>query len=138
MNSFYEPYYLTIWALAASGLLLIVQLLVADLVAIRSGHRAGTPIAVDFDRFLFRSARAHANTNESIAAFALLAIAGMLSSASPIGLGALAWLYVAARVGHMLAYYANRKIPRSVAFGVSLFALVGMFTSTGVAWISAA
>lgn len=76
--------------------------------------------------FHFRAARAHANTNESVAAFIALAVAGILASASPIGLNSLAWLYVACRMAHMLSYYANQKLARSAAFGVSLVVLVGM------------
>jgi uncharacterized MAPEG superfamily protein len=130
----YQP---TLWAMGVAGLLLLVQLIVADLVAIRSGHRAGTPVPVDFRSFLFRAARAHANTNESIAAFALLAAAGILSAASPLWLNGLAWAYVACRVGHMASYYANRKAARSTAFGLSLLALLGMFAVSAAAWFAA-
>ena len=70
----YSP---TIVAVGLAGGLLLLQLIVADLSAIRAGHKAGTPIPVDFSRFHFRAARAHTNTNESLAGFGLLAIAGV-------------------------------------------------------------
>ncbi|WP_342116674.1 MAPEG family protein [Pseudoduganella sp. OTU4001] len=125
----------TLWAMGSAGALLLLQLIVADLVAIRSGHRAGTPIPPDFNKFLFRAARAHANTNESIAAFTLFAIAGILSGASPAWLNALAWAYLACRLAHMASYYANKKAARSTAFGISLLVLLGMFAANLIAWM---
>jgi len=87
-----NDYRLTIWVMGIAGFLLLWQLVIADLTAIRHKHKAGYPIPADSTTFLFRSARAHANTNESIAAFALLAIAGMLSSAPPTWINGLsAW-----------------------------------------------
>lgn len=130
-NPSYAP---TILAMACAGGLLLLQLIIADLVAIRAGHRAGTPIPVDFRSFLFRAARAHANTNESVAAFALLAVSGMAAGAHPLALNALTWSYLACRLGHMVAYYMNRKAPRSAAFGLSLLALLGMLATTLLAW----
>lgn len=127
-----QSYQLTLWAAVAIGILLIVQLLIADFAGIRAGHKAGTPIAPDSSNFLFRAARAHANTNESISAFALFALVGVLSGTDPLWLGSLAWFYVAARIAHMMSYYANRKLPRSSAFALSLIALGGMFTTIAV------
>ncbi len=128
-----EGYELTIWAAAVTGLLSLIQLLVADAAAIKAGHPPGTPIPADSRRFLFRAARAHANTNESVAVFAIFAVTGIALSASPAWLGGLAWLYVGARGAHMVAYYANLRIPRSSAFAVSLVALGGMFASVASA-----
>lgn len=134
MTPAFQVYYLTIWAAAATGLLVVAQLLVADVAAIRAAHKSGTPIPPDSKSFLFRAARAHANTNESVAAFVLFALVGVLGGASPAWLGGLAWLYVTARLAHMVAYYGNQKVPRSTAFGVSLLALFGMFGASVVAW----
>lgn len=133
VDSAYHP---TVWAMGASGALLLVQLIVADISAIKAGHKAGTPIPVDFKRFMFRAARAHANTNESISAFIVLAITGLLSSASPLWLNTLAWAYIACRTAHMVSYYANKRIPRSTAFGISLLVLLGMCITNIIAWVS--
>jgi uncharacterized MAPEG superfamily protein len=122
-------YHQTLLVMACAGLLLVVQLIVADLTAIKHRHKAGYPIPADSGQFLFRAARAHANTNESIAAFALLALAGMFLAASAPWLNGLALLWFASRVGHMGFYYANRKPMRSLSFGVSLLALIGMFVA---------
>jgi len=120
-------YQTTIAALVVAGGLVLLQLIVADLTAIRAKHRAGTPIPPDFSRFYFRAARAHANTNESVAVFIALAVAGVLVGAAPGWLNVLSIAYIAARVAHMLAYYSNQKAARSTAFGISLVVLLGMF-----------
>ena len=132
VNSAYNP---TLWAMGASGALLLVQLIIADLTGITARHKPGTPIPADASTFLFRSARAHANTNESISAFALFAVTGILSAAAPFWLNVFSWAYVACRIGHMGFYYANKSILRSTVFGISLVALVGMFITVVAAWL---
>lgn len=131
-----QDYLPTLYALASAGALLIGLLLIADFAAIRAGHTAGTPIPPDFSRFYFRAARAHANMNESIAAFFCFAVTGVASAAAPFWLNLFAWIYIAGRVAHMLAYYANFKAPRSAAFGISMAALAGMFVCIALAWLS--
>ena len=134
MQEWLVPYMFTVWALGMSGALLLIQLLVVDLAGIKARHRPGTPVEADHGDFLFRATRAHANTNESIAAFILLVLFGVLSAASPIWLNALSWVYVVARVAHMVCYYAGFQLPRSVAFGVGLVALFGMLVVDVSAW----
>ncbi|HEY1181148.1 MAG TPA: MAPEG family protein [Rhodocyclaceae bacterium] len=126
MHAWLEPYAITVLAMLATAALFIVQMLVLDVAGIRSRHEPGAPVHADHANFLFRATRAHANTNESIAAFILLAIIAIFSMASPKWAGIFAWLYVAGRVGHMLCYYANLKLARSISFGVSLIALVAL------------
>jgi uncharacterized MAPEG superfamily protein len=130
-----NDYRITIVVMALAGLLLVLQLIVADLTAIRHRHKAGYPIPADSGQFLFRSARAHANTNESIAAFALLALAAVLSAASPGWTNALSALWLGSRVLHMGFYYANMKPLRSLAFALSLIALLGLFLTTASRWV---
>ena len=122
----YRP---TLIAMALSGLLLVMQLVVADLTAIRHRHKAGYPISADSSKFIFRAARAHANTNESIAAFALLALSGMLLTASSGWVNSLSTAWLVCRPAHLGFYYANIKLGRSIAFGLSLLALLGLFAS---------
>ena len=134
MQEWLVPYVSTVWALGMSGALLLIQLLVVDLAGIKARHRPGTPVEADHGDFLFRATRAHANTNESVAAFILLVLFGVLSAASPGWLNALSWVYVVARVAHMVCYYAGFQLPRSVAFGVGLAALFGMLVVGVSAW----
>ena len=124
---FTDLYSPTILAMALAGFLLLLQLIVADLAAIKTGHKPGHPIPADSNTFLFRSARAHANTNESISVFLLFAAAGVLANANPAWLNTLSWAYVGCRAGHMTAYYAGLMLPRSIVFGASLIVLLGMF-----------
>ena len=130
-----NDYRLTIIVMGIAGFLLVLQVIIADLTAIRHKHKAGYPIPADSTTFLFRSARTHANTNESIAAFALLAVAGMLSSAPPTWINGLSAAWLVSRLAHMAFYYSNVKLPRSIAFGVSLMALLGLFLTTASAWL---
>lgn len=125
MSSF-AAYHTTLTALALGGLLFVLQLVIADLTAIRNKHKAGYPIPADSSSFLFRTARAHINTNESIAAFALFGVAGILLGANPGWLNCLSVLWLGARVAHMGFYYANRKQMRSMSFAMSLVSLLGM------------
>lgn len=126
MQDWLAPYAPTIWALGATGGLVLIQILVADVAGIRAHHPPGTPVAADPGSFLFRAVRAHANTNESVAVFILLALFGVLSMVSVFALNVLSWVYVAGRVGHMVFYYAGVPLLRSVSFGISILALLGM------------
>jgi uncharacterized MAPEG superfamily protein len=126
VNETLLPYAPTVLAMGATAALLLLQLFVVDWTAIKSRHAPGTPVQADPARFLFRATRAHANTNESVAAFVLLSLFGIFSSASPTWLNALCWVYVVARVAHMTFYYAGLQLLRSASFGIGLVALVGM------------
>lgn len=119
-------YYPTLWAMGATGFLLLVQIGVADIISIRSKHKPGFPVPADSKNTLFRASRAYANTNETIGAFILFAGAGILASADAGWLNGCAWLYVVSRFLHMFCYYANLSLPRSLAFGTSIIALLGM------------
>jgi len=126
VHSWLEPYASTVFAMLATATLLLVQVLVLDLAGIKAKHVPGTPVHADHGSFLFRAARAHANTNESVAAFILLAVVAMFTSASPTWVNASAWAYVGGRLGHMLCYYADLRVARSVAFALSLLALISL------------
>ena len=134
MQHWLAPYVPTIWAMGATGGLLLVQVLVLDVAGLKARHRPGTPVEADHGNFLFRASRAHANTNESIAAFILLGFFGVLS-AGPVGwLNTFSWVYVLARIAHMLCYYAGVHLLRSLSFGVGLAALFGMLVVGVLAW----
>ena len=125
-----------IWAMGAIGLLLLIQLLVVDIAGIRAGHVPGTPVTAEHGVFLFRATRAHANTNESVAAFILLGLFGIFSAASASWLNVLVWVYVLGRVAYAICYYADQRMLRSVAFAVSLGALFCMFIVGTLPWFA--
>lgn len=126
MADFLVPYSSTICTFAAIGALMILQMLVADLAGMKAGHVPGAPLEADHRRFDFRAARAHANTNESIAVFIVLALFGIFIGANPQWLGWAAWAYIAARIGHMLFYYVGQGMLRSTMFTLGLLAQIAM------------
>lgn len=130
----FDPYKITILVSGGIGALLLIQILVADVVAIKLNHTPGYPVNPDHNSFLFRAARVHANTNESIAIFILFALFGMFSGSDDFYLNAFSVIYLVGRVAHMMFYYLDLKIARSVSFPVSLVGLLGMFITGLSAW----
>ncbi len=121
-----QTYELTIYALGAMALLMLLQVLIADVVGIKSKHMPGASVATNHDDVLFRATRAVGNTNESIAIFVLAALFCIFSGAAPDYTGYAAWGFVAARALYALCYYGNVQMLRSVAFGISLVFLAGL------------
>ena len=126
MPEFLMPYGSSFAAWLIVGGAFLIQTLVADLAAVRAHHTPGMPVASGHDDFLFRATRAHANSNESLAAFVVLSLAAMLLGASPGWTNGLAWGFALARVGHMIAYYADQRLLRGIAFAVGFGCLVGL------------
>lgn len=124
MPEAFEAYSPSISALGLLGALYLVQLLIADVVAIRRKHVPGTPVAAGHDDFLFRSVRAHANTTESIGAAILISGFAMLAGGDPGWVNATIWCFVGFRVLHTLAYYFDLRTFRSVAFGLAIASLL--------------
>jgi uncharacterized MAPEG superfamily protein len=129
MQDWLVPYAPTISMLGCMGILMLVQLIVLDVAGIRAGHVPGSAVTGDHGHFFFRAARAHANTNESIAIFILAALFGILHNASPWWLNAGAVVYVVARGAHMFFYYANVPLARSGSFVVAFVALIVMLAA---------
>lgn len=125
----------TILVFGFMGLLMLLQLLVADVFAIKSGKTPGVSAEADHNSFVFRSERAFLNTNESVAIFLLFAGFSILSSANPSWLNSLSLSYALARVFHMLFYYFDIRLARSAAFVISLLALAGMFVVGLLEWL---
>ena len=126
MENLLTTYMPTIASFVIIGGMLLLQLVVADAIGIVQKHVPGTPIPADHSTLLFRAHRAHANTNESIAAFITLTLFALAVAATPYWLNALCLLYIAGRLGHMMCYYANLQTMRSIFFAVSLLALFGI------------
>ena len=135
MQAWLIPYTPALIAFALAGALMLLQLLVADLAAIRAHHPPGSPVATNHGDFLFRATRAHANTNESIAVFLIAVSFGVLSAASPSWINFLSGVYLVARTGHMLFYYLNLQLPRSLSFAASVLSLFGMLVTGALAWL---
>ncbi|PHS13167.1 MAG: hypothetical protein COA86_17595 [Kangiella sp.] len=129
-----EPYKITILVAGLTGLLLLIQILIVDAVAIMKRHTPGYPVEIDHDSFLFRATRVHANTNESVAAFVLFALFGIFSESNSYYLNIFSMVYFVGRVSHMIFYYYNAKVARSISFALSIIGLVGMFISGLMVW----
>ncbi len=127
MNS----YELTIYSWGALGLLLLVQLLVADIMGIKSRHVPGTPPEPNHADPLFRASRTLANTNESIAIYIVLILFCIFNDADATYTAYLSWAYVVGRAVYALCYYANQPTMRSISFGITLLVLIGLLV-TGV------
>ena len=126
MEPLLPAYSSSIGALGYVGALLLIQLLVADVTGIRSGHSPGSPVPADHGNVLFRVTRTVANMNESIAIFLCGLIFCWLSAASPSHTAVAAWAYAASRTLYAACYYADLRVPRSVCFGLSLLALAAL------------
>lgn len=135
MLTFASEYSLTITAIGLIGVLALIQLLVADILGIIQGHTPGTSIEETHDSLLFRAVRSHANTNETIATFIGLAVFAIAVNANPIWINNFSLIYIIGRIGHMLCYYTNLKILRSVAFAISLVALFGIAIISWSKWL---
>ncbi|WP_299775732.1 MAPEG family protein [uncultured Pseudoteredinibacter sp.] len=130
-----DAYSMTVLVMGLMAALSFAQLLILDVAGLKGRHKPGHPIEVDQSSFLFRAFRSHANTNESVAIFILLAMFGIFSAASPNWLNNSAALYLLGRLLHMLFYYSNYSLARSVAFGLSLFGLAGMLIAGFLPWL---
>ncbi|MEM6703084.1 MAG: MAPEG family protein [Acidobacteriota bacterium] len=112
--------------LFAFGVLHLVQLLVADVVGLRSGHTPGTPVDGGHDDALFRASRAHANTAESLGVLLLFVVAGVLLGGSPLWMSRALWALVALRTLYTLCYWFDQRALRSIVFVLMLLALIAL------------
>lgn len=120
------PYSSAITALGTLSVVMLVQLLIADVTGIRQRHTPGSPVDADHNSILFRVTRTVANTNESIAIFICALLFCMLVAAHPTYTGYAAWTFVIARIVYAGCYYSNQQLLRSSVFGLSLLALAGL------------
>ena len=128
-----NAYELTVYSWGALALLLLVQLIIADVMGIKLKHVPGTPPDANHGNPLFRASRTVANTNESIALYIIVSLFCVFNGADPTYTGYLSWAYVVGRVVYALCYYFNQPTMRSASFGVTLLVLLGMLIVGGLA-----
>ncbi len=128
-------YETSILVLGLSGMLFFIQLLVADITGIKQKHPPGTAIQAGHDSFLFRSNRAFANSNETVGILILFVLFSIFSSANPTWVNGLSLIYFVGRIAHMIFYYADFKLMRSVSFAISTIGLIGIFISGILRWL---
>ena len=113
-------------AIGAMALLMMLQLLLADIVGISRRHEPGSGVAGGHDDPFFRVTRTVANTNEIIAIFVLAVLFCVWSGASEEMTAWAAWAFVATRGAYAICYYLNLKVLRSTCFSASMVALIAL------------
>lgn len=126
MTELFSQYHSAILVLGGIASLLLLQILVADFISIKNKHTPGMPVEDGHQSFMFRSARAAANTNETLGAFIAALLFCILLQAPANAVNLMALIYAAGRVGHMLCYYADWRLARSAMFVVSFAGIVGL------------
>lgn len=121
-----EIYQSSILALGALAVLMLAQLLIADVTGILHKKVPGTSVVESHANSLFRVTRTLANTNESVAIFIVAWLFCVFSGASPDYTAYSSWAYVTARLLYAFCYYANIQVMRSVCFILSLLAIAGL------------
>lgn len=71
------------WSILVIGLVGLIQLIIADVVALKAKHTPGFPIEATHNSFVFRATRAFMNTNESVSIFILLLTFAILLGGAP-------------------------------------------------------
>lgn len=130
-----QTYSMTIAALGSVAVLMLCQLLIADVVGLRTKHVPGSQVPTDHDNLLFRASRVVANTNESIAIFILAVLFCLVSGAPASVTGYSAWAFVITRVLYAVCYYLNWQLLRSAMFGLCLVALAALLVSGFSVWL---
>ncbi len=127
----FEAYAGAVAALGYVAVLMLVQLVVADVVGIRQRHVPGSPVEANHNSVLFRVGRTVGNTNESIAIFICALLFCFYAAGSPTYTSYCAWGFAVFRTLYAVCYYANLQTLRSVSFALALLSLVGL---VGVGW----
>ncbi len=102
-------------AVAALALTCAIPVVMATLSGMQKG-KAGLvsgPVAdARDDNPLFRIDRAHLNAVESIPGFVALAVLAMMAGVGAGLLSVLCWIYLAARIGHIVVYVRGGPMAR--------------------------
>ena len=130
-----KVYSTTIAAFGAMAFLMLCQVVVADVIALREKHLPGSQIPSDHNNLLFRVSRTVANTNETVAIFAFSALFCVLSGVSASTAAYASWAYVVARFLYAVCYYLNLQLLRSAMFGVSLFSIAALLVAGASKWL---
>ena len=128
-----DTYLMSFWAIAALILLLFVQWTIAT--GVKATQKGAVPGKIDsqlsHDSFVFRAHRTYMNTLENVPTMIATMFLAIFVGANPLWTGILIWLFVAARIIHMVLYYAiateKNPSPRSHFFALGLLANIALF-----------
>lgn len=130
------PYSTTVLVVGLTAVLMLVQLIVADVIGIKLGHVPGHPVEPDHGSLFFRANRAFSNSNESVSIFMLATVFAILAMANPFWVNLGAVVYLVGRVAHMACYYLKIPLLRSISFGVSIIGILDIIVVGLVGWFS--
>ena len=131
----FSAYSESVIALGVLAVLMLVQLLIADVIGIKQKHIPGTSVPSDHKLLLFRATRTVANTNESIGIFLVAFVFAVLSGASTSWVGYSVWGFVIARAIYALMYYADRRMMRSIVFVFVLLSMLSLIAAGMAVWL---
>ncbi|TKB55503.1 MAPEG family protein [Ferrimonas aestuarii] len=137
----FEQYSLTLIALALMLFTMFMQSTIAMVAHRKQSHYV--PGVVDenlgHDSFVFRSHRTFLNSLENVPLMALTILTSMFVGMTPTSLAAFTWVFVIARLLHMVLYYAiateKNPSPRSYFFAIGFFANFGLLINLGLTLI---
>ena len=120
-------------AIAFIIFLLLIQWLIATKA--KSTRKGAIPGKIDpslgHESFLFRAHRTYMNTLENIPAMLGSCFLAIFVGADPFWTAIFIWLFVVARIIHMILYYAiateKNPSPRTYFFSLGLFANICLF-----------
>lgn len=133
MSEMLAPYAGLLTASFVLAVLVLIQVLMQDFAGIKAKHVPGMPVTAGHRDFHFRAVRAHANTNENLPLWLLTVVLAVALGANPAWTANAAWLFAAARLGHMTFYYLDQGLARSISFGLGLLAQVALIVICGLA-----
>lgn len=119
---------LSIWCILVAALIAPLSVLPAKMSRDFDNAKPRDP---DYwrDGFRARAAGAQANAFEILPLFGFSVIIGLWQGGSVEWIDKLAVLFIGLRLIYLFCYYFDRATPRSMAWGASFFACVGIFTS---------
>lgn len=120
---------IALWCVLVAGILPMLTVFPAKL---SREFDNGNPRNPDYWKsgFRARAYAAHSNGFEAFPFFAIAVIVGLWQGGDPVWIDKLAVLFILLRLIFIGCYYADRSTPRSLAWGASLFCIIGLFTSS--------
>jgi uncharacterized MAPEG superfamily protein len=134
MEKWIQPYRLVLMLVTVLPAIFIIQTLVGVFFRLKENQIPGMPITTGHSSALFRVDRARGNFIEVLGPFILVIMLGILFKCSPTMLTVSAGLFVAARISHMLSYYAGWELPRVLSFVSGNIATVIGIVAVVLSW----
>jgi uncharacterized MAPEG superfamily protein len=132
-----ETYAISIIGVLALCLLSILLAVYSGVSKGRAGALSGPVLPADDDNRLYRIDRAHMNSVEALAPFAVPAVLAMMAGVGPTTLAVLVWIYIAIRLAHLAVYLRGGNAAKGGSVRTVLYvagALVTMVLIVVTGW----